>query len=108
MYALVNVCLPMAHRYRLNLYAAPTAIDTTHRIQQNDGKTSDRDELEATFPERIVAACALVAARTNWFGSLTWAHVNLNGLRPFAQSRSFINEAREMMTGIEQAGQKHG
>jgi hypothetical protein len=95
-------------RYCLNLYAALTAIDTTHRIQQDDGKTPDRDELEATFSERILAACALVAARTNWFGSFTWAHVNLNGLRPFAQPRPFINETGEMMTGIEQAGQKHG
>lgn len=95
-------------RYRFNLHAALTAIDTTHRIQQNDGEAPDRNELEATLRERIVASAGLVAARANCFGSLTWAHVNLNGLRPFAQSRSFINETGKMMTGIEQAGQKHG
>ena len=54
--------LAVGPRQRFDLHAAVTTVNAAHGIEEEHGKAPDRNKLEATLRERIVAAAGSVAA----------------------------------------------
>ena len=79
---------------------APTS-HPPHGIEEDDGEAPDRDKLEAARRHLVVATGRFMTPRTTRFGPLPGANINLNPVGVGAQASSGIDEAREMVTGIE-------
>src|SRR5690606_40098487 len=91
----------------LDLHPAAPALDTAHCVEQHHGETPDRNKLETALRQLIVAGRRTTAARAACLGAAPWAHIDLDGLGGFVEPRTLVDESGKVVTGVEQAGQKH-
>ena len=103
-----QLVLAGAPRHFLHLDPATHALDPPHAVQQDDSEAPDRDELEAPLGQMVVTAGRCLAPRAASLRALPGFDIDLDGMGARIQPGPGVNEAGEMMAGVEQTGQQHG
>lgn len=75
-------------------------IDAPHRVQQEDQKAPEGNELEAAFGELDVSRGRLLAAGTDGPGFFTRTHGDFDALVIGAEAGLLINKPLEVVTAI--------
>jgi hypothetical protein len=73
MQALVRECLPSVQGTSSTTTPQVGAVDPAHAIEEKNQDTPNRDELESTLGEVIVAGRWRVATGVEGFGTHTWS-----------------------------------
>jgi hypothetical protein len=87
---------------------AALAIYASHAVQQEDHKTPEWHELESPYAQMIIGRPWLVATGTFPFGAAAGTHIDFDTFTLVAKACSIIDEAREMVTLVQNGDQAHG
>jgi len=87
--------------------AAGGAVDPAHAIEEKNQEAPNRDELESTLGEVIVADRWPVATGTEGLGTHTWPHPDLKALAIWAEAGLLVNETREAIALVKKRDNLH-
>src|SRR5207247_5985769 len=79
---------------------AAAAIDAPHRVQQEDQKPSERDEVVTPFGESIVTGRRPMATGTDRRLTLARPHGDFDAFTIRTEAGMLVNEAPEMMATV--------
>jgi len=71
------------------------AADPAHAVEEKNQKAPNRDELERTLGEVVVADRWPVTTGTDGFGTHPWPHLDLKAFAILAKAGLLVNETRE-------------
>ena len=79
---------------------AAAAIDAPHGVKQKNQKSPERNKLETSLGELIVAGGGLMATRTDGLGALARTHGDFNALAIGTEASLLVNESRKAVAPI--------
>ena len=82
-------------------------MDPAHAIEEKNQKAPNRDELESTLGEVIVAGRRPVATGTEGLGTHTWPHPDLKALAIWAEAGLLVKETREAIALVKKRDNLH-
>lgn len=88
-------------------HSAGLTIDPPHAINKVHEKPPKRHELEVPHTEVIVASAGPMTARADGFGAAARTNVDLDGLAVRADASVLVNEARKVVTLVEEGDDAH-
>ena len=79
---------------------AAAAIEASHRVQQKNKKSPERNKFEPPLGELIVSGSGLMAARTDRRRPLARPHSDLDAFVVGTEAGILVNETPEMMAAV--------